>query len=328
MRPRAFLTTGVIALVLAPAAPAHAVEPSALLAKIGFPSDTQERVLTGEFVETALRTSSERDLNVAIAFLVEAPPAAVAKKLRGDHLLERVDPATIAYGDFKGDGSLAQLAALKLTAKQQSAYAAAVPGDNLNLATDEIAALRAAGKDPARLQDTVRALLLARYRAYRVKGLAGIAPYARSGSKSDPAGDIAGDTRVVRESKILPTTFTDLLEAYPRGAPPDLDESFYWSQFAAHGEDTIALVHVARGTFEGSPIVIQRHYYVSTGYNALQAIAGFLQVPQGTLVIYTNHVSTDQVTGFGGDAKRSLGRWLMAGELKRVFEKTRKAIVR
>ena len=328
MRPRALLTAGVIALALAPAAPAHALDPRALLAKIGFPSDTQERVLAGEFVETELMTSSERDLNVGIAFLIKAPPAAVAKKLREEHLLERVNPATIAYGDFKGDGSAAQLGALKLTAKQQRAYAAAAPGDDLNLATDEIAALAAAGKDPGRLQDTVRALLLARYRAYRAKGLAGIAPYARSGSKSDPAGDIARDTRVVRESKILPTTFTDLLEAYPRGAPPDLDESFYWSQFAAHGEDTIALVHVARGTFEGNPIVFQRHYYVSTGYNALQAIAGFLRVPQGTLAIYTNHVSTDEVTGFGGGAKRSIGRRVMAGELRRVFDKTREAIAR
>jgi len=327
MRPRAFITAGVIALALAFAAPAHALDPSALLAKIGFPSDTQERVLAGEFVETALMTSSERDLNVGIAFLIKAPPAAVAKKLE-EHLLERLDPATIAYGDFKGDGSAVQLGALKLTAKQQRAYAAAAPGDDLNLATDEIAALAAAGKDPGRLQDTVRALLLARYRAYRAKGLAGIAPYARSGSKSDPADDIAWDTRVVRETKILPTTFIDLLEAYPRGAPRDLDESFYWSQFAAHGEDTIALVHVAHGMFEGNPIVFQRHYYVSTGYNALQAIAGFLRVPQGTLAIYTNHASTDQVTGFGGGAKRSIGRRVMAGELRRVFDKTRAAIAR
>ena len=326
MRPRAFLTAGVIALALAPAA--HALDPRALLAKIGFPSDTQERVLAGEFVETELMTSSERDLNVGIAFLIEAPPASVAKKLREEHLLERVNPATIAYGDFKGDGNAAQLGALKLTAKQQRAYAAAAPGDDLNLATDEIGALVTAGKDPGRLQDTVRALLLARYRAYRAKGLAGIAPYARSGSKSDPAGDIAWDTRVVRASKILPTTFTDLLEAYPRGAPRDLDESFYWSQFAAHGEDTIALVHVAHGTFEGNPIVFQRQYYVSTGYNALQAIAGFLRVPQGTLAIYTNHVSTDQVAGFGGGAKRSIGRRVMAGELRRVFDKMRKAIAR
>lgn len=71
----------------------------------------------------------------------------------------------------------------------------------------------------------------------------------------------------------------------------------------------------------------QRHYYVSTGYNIEQAIAGLLPVKEGTLVIYTNRTSTDQLAGFGSAAKRTIGRKIMAGELEKLFEKTRAAVV-
>ena len=70
---------------------------------------------------------------------------------------------------------------------------------------------------------------------------------------------------------------------------------------------------------------MQRQFYVSTGYNAEQAIVGFLPVPDGTLVVYTNHTSTDQVAGFASGAKRSIGRKFMASQLESLFQKTRAA---
>jgi hypothetical protein len=72
---------------------------------------------------------------------------------------------------------------------------------------------------------------------------------------------------------------------------------------------------------------VQRHYYVSTGYNIVQAIAGFLPVKEGTLVICVNRTSTDQLAGFGNATKRTIGQKLMAGELKKLFEKARAAVV-
>lgn len=76
------------------------------------------------------------------------------------------------------------------------------------------------------------------------------------------------------------------------------------------------------GTFAGTLVAVQRHYYVSTGYNVEQAIAGYLHDGDGTLVIYTNHTSTDQLAGLGSGAKRSIGRKLMAGRLETLFRKT------
>ena len=301
---------------------APAIDTKAALDKLGFPANAEARVRAGDFLETSLPASSERDLNIGIAFLLKKPPQEVARQLREGMLLQKVDPDTIAYGKLEGEGTNAQLQALKLTPAQVQAYSTAKPGAALNLSSEEIATLGSGSQDAAAIQGKVLELLLARYRAYRAKGLAGIAPYARGGPLGDAAGDLTATNRIVRSSGLLPMAFYELLEGYPKGVTADLDELFYWSQFKAHGEDTIALVHSLVGTFAGTLVGVQRQYYVSTGFNVEQAIAGFQPDPAGTLVIYTNHTSTDQLAGFGSGAKRSIGRRLMAGQLKTLFEKT------
>jgi hypothetical protein len=66
-------------------------------------------------------------------------------------------------------------------------------------------------------------------------------------------------------------------------------------------------------------MMLQRQYYVSEGFNSVQAIAALLPVSGGTIVIYSNHTSSDQVEGIGGGAKRSIGRDMMAAQLEGLF---------
>ena len=313
----------IVAVLLAVPGAARATDVQTVLMKLGFPGDTQAKVESGQFVETTLPTTSERDLNVGIAFLVSQSPALLARTMREEKWSLRADPNTIAYGDFQGDGTTAQLKTLKLTPAQLKAYADAGPGENLNVSSDEISALSAGGKGAAEVEARVHALLLARYRAYRSNGLAGIGPYARADSTINAADDLVKVNRGVRAANILSTKLYDLLDGYPQKRPPDFAENLYWAQFRAHGEDTVALVHVFQATFDGTVVIVQRHYYVSTGYNAEQAIVGFFPMGEATVVIYTNHTSTDQVAGFGGSAKRSIGRRFMTGELEKQFETTR-----
>ncbi len=315
----------VVVAVMAVSNFAQTGQPKVDFAKLGFPADTETQVLAGKFVETSLATASDRDLNTGMAFFVKQPPEKLAQLLRDERLLQRVDPNMIAFGDLKAGGGLAQLSTLRLTPAQAKAYAGAKAGTDLNLSTEEIAALNAVSKDAVKLQDTVRAQLLARFDAYRLNGLAGLAPYARSGSKHDLAREFGAINGTVRKNGVLPAALCDLLDSYPKGAPADLVQRFSWMQFKAHGEDTLALGHSFQGTFAGKLIIVQRHFYVSTGYNVEQAIAGLLPLRDGTLVFYGNHTSTDQVAGFGGGAKRSIGRGVMTGELKKLFEQTRTA---
>jgi hypothetical protein len=76
----------------------------------------------------------------------------------------------------------------------------------------------------------------------------------------------------------------------------------------------------------GARALVQRQYYVSTGYNAEQAIAGLLPVEAGTVVVYTNNTFTDQIGGFGDALKRSIGRRVMSSKLKQIFDATRAQI--
>jgi hypothetical protein len=309
----------VSALVLASPGIAQGVDAATALRTLGFPPDAEDRALSGQFVESVLPTASERDLALGLTFFVKTAPEALARDLHA-RVIQRSDPHTIAWGILEGDGTAAQLANLELTPRQLDAYGAAAPGESLNLSSEEVAALRAAGRDGAVLRRAVCELLLARYRAYRARGLVGIAPYARDGSQTDPVSELAAMNRVVGASQLLPASFYSLLSDYPKETPADLVQAFYWDQFTAHGQDTLALVHAFEGTFGGTLVAVQRQYYVSTGYNAEQEIAGLLPVPEGTLVIYTNHTSTDQLTGFGAGAKRRLGRSLMASELQKLFQ--------
>ncbi len=321
----ASVAIAVLALVIVAPGAVRAIDPQTALDALGFPGDTRTRTDAGAFVEVALPTRSDRDLNVGIAFLVaERSRVALARIVREEKRVLHADPDVIAYGDFVGEGTAADLQRLTLTSPQRRAFAAAAPGDSINLSLDEIAALRAAAGDLHAVDEAVRALLLVRHRAYRAKGLAGIAPYARARrSAMRPSEELAAVNRGARASRILPTQLYDLLERYPDDRPPDFAESFYWVLFRAHGADTLALEHVFQVTIDETPVLVQRQYYVSAGYNCVQAIVAFLPAGDGTLVLYTNSTSTDQVAGPGGGAKRAIGRTVMTRQLEKLFAATR-----
>jgi hypothetical protein len=318
-----------VAVSLGAAGSAHAIDARTVLDALHFPPDTQTSIEAGHLVEVSLPTRFDRDLNVGIVFLVRGtPPTVLARTVRQDKRALRADRSVIAYGELEAEGTAPQLERLRLTPPQLAAFRRAAPGDELNLSLDEIAALRTARGDAHAVEAAVRALLLARHRAYRSKGLAGIAPYARAGSTTTARDDLLAINRGARASGVFSTSLYDLLDRYPDDRPPDLAEEFDWVQFRAHGRDTLALQHVFQASFDGTPVLVQRQYYVSTGYNAEQAIVAFLPVEDGTIVVYTNHTSTDQLAGLLADAKRAIGRTLMAGELKRIFEDVRAGLGR
>ncbi|MBW2692684.1 MAG: hypothetical protein JRE57_08620, partial [Deltaproteobacteria bacterium] len=66
-----FITSMTALLVWAWALPATALpDAEKLLAEIGFSSDAKQQVLDGKFVTTGLEPTSERELAMAMAFLV------------------------------------------------------------------------------------------------------------------------------------------------------------------------------------------------------------------------------------------------------------------
>lgn len=323
--------TGGMLLSLA-AWPARAELPTAatLLADLGLDASEIAQVQAGQIVSYVVKPASERELTAGLAFQVGVAPAALVQQSQQD-LLNRVDPAVLAHGTISNPAQASDFARLTLqpgAASRAAAYVGASPGESLNLSAAEIAAFNGlgAGASVSSVEQQVRAALLARAQAYQSQGLAGLAPYARSDGERQPGAELVTATKASQAlSKYAPNAFRAILE-YPGAQPPGTQQVFRWSQFDAHGTPTIALTHVLTIPDGDAWIVLQRQFYVSTGYNVEQALAAFLPASDGTVVVYANRTSTDQITGFGGGTKRDLGSRILASQLESMFEKARAAV--
>jgi hypothetical protein len=315
---------GVVSAVSLPgvATPALA-QPSAdqVLADFGLSADDKQKVMNGEFVTPDVKTVSDRDLAVSVVFLVKTSPEALTKQIMSGDLMT-ADSQVKTHGRFSTPGSLADLANLKIGDDVAKTLSGARAGDALNLGTSEIAAFDALqGGTTQAVQAQLQKMLLARYQAYRKSGLAGFVPYDRgSGRTSDTASDLRKASQATPGFEKHMPTVRPVLLGYPQGVLPSMQQDFRWIYDDIQGKATYVLVHMLAVPDGANRTVVQRQYYVSTGYNAEQAVAAFVPVQGGTLVLYASHAFTDQVAGFGGSMKRSIGRRIMASTLEKMFE--------
>jgi len=321
-----------LALVAALGRPAAAELPDAatFLAEIGFSKDQIAQVEAGSFVSGSIQPSSEREIVAAFAFLVQDSPTDLVKQLKSG-LIDQMDSNVIAFEMLSGAPTLDSFAKLTLqpdAQKRTQAYLNAKPGTALNLSSEEIAAFGklGSGASTAAVEQAVRSALLARLQAYQAKGLAGITPYAGAGGKPrSPADEIRSATQATKKLQAMVPNAHDLFLNYPGSKPPGTEEAYRWEHYNAHGVPTIALMHSLYVPEGDAWVIAQRQFYVSGGYNSEQAIAGLLPMQKGTLVIYTNRTSTDQVTGFGGGAKVSIGSKLLSSQLEALYQKIQAA---
>ena len=320
------LSALTMAALLTGIASAAAAQPTAdeVLSTLGQSPDVKQRVLNGEFVTADSQAVSDRDLAVSLIFLVKTSPDSLIKQVLSGRLIT-ADSQVQAWALFKNPGNASDLAGLKISSKEAQALAGASAGSSLNLSKPEIAAFNAVSSgNPAAVLQVLRTMLLDRYQGYRARGLDGIPPYARGSGESDLAADLRKASQAARGlEKYLPK-FHALILSYPQGMTPDVQESFSWTKSSIRGNPTYVLQHRMAVADGNAWAVMQRQFYVSTGYNGEQAAAGFLPIQGGTLVVYTSHAFTEQVTGFGGSMKRSMGSRVMADQLKSMFEAARK----
>ena len=298
-------------------------EPTAdqILADAGLSASDKRSVMNGDFVNVSVKGVSDRDLAFAIAFLVKTSPEALAKQIVAGELIT-TDSQVKAYGELRGEGSLTDFAKLTLTGDEAKALANAKPGDKLNLSAAEIAGFKALGSaSPQVVQEQLRRMLLARYQAYRASGLAGMALYDRGdGRTADPAADLRKASQATPLLQKYVPAFQKVLLDYPKPTLPGMQETFFWLKSNIHDEMTYVLAHVLVAVDGAARVVARREYYVSTGYNTEQSVAGFFPVQGGTVGISSIHAFTEQVTGVGGSMKRSIGSKVMAGKMKEIYD--------
>jgi hypothetical protein len=298
-----------------------------LMADFNFSKDDVQRVRNGELVDTSTKETSERELAVVMVFLVKAPVQKLIAFLK-EGPSSRNDPQVQAVTEIKGDGTLDDFKAVVLKPggdKETQRYLDAAPGDKLNLSQPEIAsfaALKGAGQP--QVEEAVRKMLLARYQAYRAQGLSGIAPYARGKDKqSQPADDLRRATEAAKGVKKYTPAFYDVLMNYPQGTPAELTQHFFCIRYGMDGRPNFALRQRLALPVGDAYVIADRDFYVSSGYNDTQAVGALLPVENGTVVAYLNRTTTDQLGGFGASTKQSIGRGMMAKQIKAIFEKAR-----
>jgi hypothetical protein len=319
------------------AAPAPAL-PTAneVLQELHISDSDQQSIRNGNIVEWSPSEGSDRELALGGVLLVKTKGADIVKLFREASSLKMVSVIK-AYGKIAGDGTPADFARVVLAPngeKEARRYLNASPGDELNLDAKEIAgfqALKAGGDADAvpvqKVEALVRQVLLARYQAYRTKGLSGIAPYQRADGRQLLASDeLSIATKQLRGIAKYVPSFYDILLNYPAvetTARQDLEEQFYWLNMDIFGRPTYALSHRMLLRIGEAYVMADRHFYASHDYNSLMQSVAALPTKDGMLVIYVSRVSTDQVAGFGSSMKHPVSRAIMAPYLKDLFESLR-----
>ena len=280
----------------------------------------RRRVLGGEFVNADVPPVSDRDLSFAIAFLVKSSPAVVGNRVMSGDIVT-ADAQVQAWAELKGVGSLADFSKLEMTSDEARLLSAARPDGILNLSAGEFAALSGSGGSVEAVLQELRTLLLRRYAAYRTAGLSGIAPYQRGGGRvTDHASDLRKASEAAPGLKTYLPGLQNVLLGYPAATVPEMRETFFWDKSVIDGKATYVLTHLIAVPDGSAYALVKRQFYASTSYNGEQAVVGFLPVPEGTVVVFTSHAFTDQVTGVGGSMKRKIGSSVMARKMREIFE--------
>lgn len=327
--PRLVSVPIVVALVLRAAVAHGSFTVDQVVEDLNLPADAAERIRSGGMVHSAPTESSEREIAVGLAFIVQHPLAEGLKAFLAAVDL-KADPQLSASVPIRGPGTLADFASLVLEpdgVPEAKRYLGAHAGDTHNLSAEEIQAFKALDandRDPkTRVEDQLKRLLVGRYQAYLANGLDGVAPYARGSGPREPSEELRRATQASRLLELHAPALQQVLLSYPKEKPAGLEDHFYWLCYTLDGRPNYTLRQRMALAVGEVFAVADREFYVSHGYNTSQAIAGFIPVPEGTMVVHQSRVSTDQVGGFTSSMKKGIGRGVMAKQLTDIFERSR-----
>lgn len=304
-----------------------------VMGDFGLQAADAQRVRKGELVKTIASATAENEIAAVMVFRVDAPVSRLIEFFEVGSGF-RNDPQIKSATEITGEGTLDDFKSVVLEPggdKEAKRYLDAAPGDVLNLSPTEIATFQKLKKSgntsQADVEVALRQMLLARYQAYRTQGLTGIALYARAkGAKTQPAADLRRATEAAPAVMKYARAFYDVLLGYPRIEAPGLVNRFFAIHYQMSGRPNFTLRHRMAMPIGEAYVIADREFYVAHDYNQTQAIAALVAVEGGTMVVYVNRTTTDQLGGFGASAKQAIGSSMMASQISAIFEKNRAAV--
>jgi hypothetical protein len=173
-----------------------------------------------------------------------------------------------------------------------------------------------------------RALLLRRAQAFQARGLDGVAPYARRTLPNDPAAILraaAGDARILAGAA---PRLGEALLRFPAEQSPSAVSQIYWMKRQVQGRPVPLVMQHLVDVTPTAAYYVERHFYAGQTYVTSQILCAAVPFEDGVIVLSSNRVSTDQVTGLGGEMKRIIGRRQLRGEITKRFERIRAGLTR
>ena len=299
----------------------------------------RRKLASGEVIPYPVTENSDREMALGLAMVVPAPLTRVADYLATGQLVSR-DTTLSVLAPVTEDSPYA-LAGARFTSGERGeaeSFLEASPGTHFNLSLEEIKTIHAAresagsaAKDAAveRASEVYRRLLRERLNAYRQGGLAAIVPYAREGGAvRDPAIDLrlaaADAVPLARRGREL----HDSLLQYPAEQPPQSASTFYWIKRRVQRRPHLSLLHRMVVPGSGGLIHVERYFYAGHSFNATEILTAAIAHEDGTLVICTARVSTDEITGIGNQLKRTVGRSQMRDDIRARLDTLRAAFAK
>jgi hypothetical protein len=304
------VTILLICLLAALPASADMRDPIDVARQLGMSDQAIDRVRNGEVVVEELEASSEKDLSIALVARLDAPLQEVYEFLQSDRFVE-ISDVTISSGPI--DTSTFSMAGLSLP-DDVLRQLVKDPEETFQLSAQELDRVsKAAGGGEAKALEAYREVLSDRARAYWQQGLAGIEPYAGKGRS--PALDLEHANTAAKQIVQNPAVLA-ALEVIPFDDSGPAEHSLRWAVQKGRDRAAPVLSHRILYAENDGEVLIERRFYSGYDYDALQIVVGILPVSDRRCVaFYLNRTYTAQVAGFGGSAKRSIGRKLMKQEL-------------
>lgn len=291
---------------------AQSITPEEIAQRLGLADSIMQQFKNGEIVTKELEASTDKDLSLVVAALLDTDVEKLWEFAEAERIHE-IQDATLSAGSIDPANPSAGLEAMELTEDMVAKVM-----KNPHLSKDEANRVKEGSKHGKGAQ-VYKQILTERAQAYWEKGLDGIIPY--EGKGRSPKDDLAAATEVTLKLMKDPT-FREELKVIPAKSAHQDYHKLRWS--IQQGSDLAAptLIHVFRFKDERGFINISKQFYSGQDKDSSLIVAGVLPTADGkSALFYTNHTYTSAVAGFGGSAKRTIGRKIQKGKLVDTFKK-------
>lgn len=193
----------------------------------------------------------------------------------------------------------------------------AKPGKDYNFSKDEFALLQEVLAPSRRADESqrieaassaFRQILIARYRDYRARGLAGISGYMRSKRKTVDVGyELQLTTNAFKAFEDEFPEFVRTAVAYPEGEAC-CEHYFRWLKVRITKRPTFALAHTIVQRTEDFVLLNERHYYVGHTLNSAQITLAWVPYGEDTYMGLGVSASADILDSTLGRMLRPVGR--------------------